>query len=90
MDMDEGDERMNEDKTERSKQMGSLNPMTSRPVIASPKSAHLQDSLRSLLVEDAGLRDKLMPAFSDELLRHMRGEKQECGSTYFAWRAVCV
>ncbi|CAE7709476.1 unnamed protein product, partial [Symbiodinium microadriaticum] len=32
-----------------------------------------QDSLRSLLVEDAGLRDKLMPAFSDELLRHMRG-----------------
>ena len=71
--------------------MGSLNPMTSRPVIASPKSARLQDSLRSLLVEDAGLRDKLMPAFSDELLRHMRGEKQECGSTYFAWRAgVCV
>eukprot|EP00439_Symbiodinium_sp_Y106_P038321 s255_g4.t1 len=34
-----------------------------------------QDSLRSLLVEDGGLRDKLMPAFSDELLRHMRGEK---------------
>ncbi|CAE7251591.1 unnamed protein product [Symbiodinium natans] len=34
-----------------------------------------QDSLRSLLVEDSGLRDKLMPAFSDELLRRMRGQE---------------
>ena len=35
-----------------------------------------EDGLRELLNEDASLREKLMPAMSDELLRRLTGEKE--------------
>ena len=37
----------------------------------------LQDGLRQLLNEDTALRQKLMPAMSDELLRRLTGEACE-------------
>lgn len=43
--------------------------------------ASAEDSLRELLLRDDLLREKLLPAMSDELFRRLKGEKESCSAS---------